>query len=204
MRRITTTCWASFWPKNATSGATMLNSLQTTVQTPSKWPGPRSAPSRTSPEPGDADRRGEAVGVDLGDGGGEQHVDAELGDRGVARLRARVGVEVAGLVELRRVDEQRDDDLVAALARGAHQRLVAGVERAHRRHEPDARPAARAAATCARTSAIVRSVFMPRPGDRPRRVGQRVEQRQEVGRALRDRGALARDRGLVAARDRAR
>ena len=51
MRRITTTCWASFWPKNATSGVTMLNSLQTTVQTPSKWLAPRSAPSSTSARP---------------------------------------------------------------------------------------------------------------------------------------------------------
>ena len=51
MRRTTTTCWASFWPKNATSGATMLNSLQTTVQTPAKCAGPRSAPSSTVPRP---------------------------------------------------------------------------------------------------------------------------------------------------------
>ena len=51
MRRITTTCWASFWPKKATSGATMLNSLQTTVQTPAKCPAPRSAPSSTSESP---------------------------------------------------------------------------------------------------------------------------------------------------------
>ena len=51
MRRSTATCWASFWPKYATSGATMLNSLQTTVQTPWKWAVPRSAPSSTSPSP---------------------------------------------------------------------------------------------------------------------------------------------------------
>ena len=32
-------CWASFWPKKALSGVTMLNSLETTVQTPLKWVG---------------------------------------------------------------------------------------------------------------------------------------------------------------------
>ena len=51
MRRTTTTCCASFCPKKATSGATIVKSLQTTVQTPAKWPGPRSAPSSTSPSP---------------------------------------------------------------------------------------------------------------------------------------------------------
>ena len=51
MRRTTATCWASFWPKNATSGATTMRSFATTVQTPAKWPGPRSAPSSTSERP---------------------------------------------------------------------------------------------------------------------------------------------------------
>ena len=41
MRRITIACWASFWPKKATSGATELSSFATTVVTPRKWPAPR-------------------------------------------------------------------------------------------------------------------------------------------------------------------
>ena len=45
IRVTTATCWASFWPKKATSGCTMFSSLATTVQTPAKCPGPRSAPS---------------------------------------------------------------------------------------------------------------------------------------------------------------
>ena len=52
MRRMTATCWASFCPKYATSGPTMLKSLVTTVLTPAKWPGPRLAPSSTSEIPG--------------------------------------------------------------------------------------------------------------------------------------------------------
>ena len=51
IRLTTATCCASFWPKYATSGATMFSSLQTTVQTPAKCPGPRSAPSSTSESP---------------------------------------------------------------------------------------------------------------------------------------------------------
>src|SRR5439155_21859832 len=38
----------SFWPKYATSGRTISNSLATTVATPAKWPG-RAAPSSGSP-----------------------------------------------------------------------------------------------------------------------------------------------------------
>ncbi len=41
IRRITAACWASFWPKNATSGCTALKSLATTVVTPRKCSGPR-------------------------------------------------------------------------------------------------------------------------------------------------------------------
>ena len=146
MRRITTTCWASFWPKYATSGATMLNSLQTTVQTPSKWPGAalgalEHVAEAVDARPSSRSRRGRSRPTG---GANSASTPSAVGDRGVARLRARVGGEVGGLVELRRVDEQRDDDVVAALARGAHQRLVAGVERAHRRHEADAAAGARA------------------------------------------------------------
>jgi hypothetical protein len=32
-------CWKSFCPKNATSGFTMLKSLETTLITPRKWSG---------------------------------------------------------------------------------------------------------------------------------------------------------------------
>ena len=50
IRSTTTACWASFWPKKATSGPTVLNSFATTVVTPRKCSGPRrcGSPSSTS------------------------------------------------------------------------------------------------------------------------------------------------------------
>ena len=42
---MTATCWASFWPKKATSGWAMFSSLVTTVATPAKCAAPRCAPS---------------------------------------------------------------------------------------------------------------------------------------------------------------
>ena len=48
---MTASCCASFWPKYATSGPTMLKSLVTTVATPWKWPAPRTAPSSGSVTP---------------------------------------------------------------------------------------------------------------------------------------------------------
>ena len=49
---MTASCWKSFSPNTATSGAVAASSLVTTVTTPSKWPG-RIAPSRgVASEPG--------------------------------------------------------------------------------------------------------------------------------------------------------
>ena len=108
------------------------------MQTPAKWPGPAVGALERVGEPGDGDRGREAGRIDGLGGRGEEDVGAEaLRDRGVGLLVAGVGGEVARVVELRRVDEQRDDHLVAAGAGRAHQRLVAAVEGAHRRHEAD-------------------------------------------------------------------
>jgi hypothetical protein len=138
MRLSTATCCASFWPKKATSGATMLSSFVTTVHTPAKWAGTPLGAFEDVAESGHRDGGGEAVGIDLLDGRREEHVDSEPGrGRRVLGFRARVGVEVAGLLELPRIDEEPDDHLVGLLARGAHQRLVAGVEGAHGRDEAD-------------------------------------------------------------------
>ena len=97
----------------------------------------------------DADDRVEAGRIDLRRVGGEDDVDTlRLADREVARLVARVLHEVVGDVELARVDEDRDDGGRVVRAGDLHQRPVAVVEPAHRRHEPDraaARPAARPA-----------------------------------------------------------
>ena len=82
MRRITTACWASFWPKNATSGPTELKSFATTVVTPRKCSLPRrlGSPSRTSVSASaDLDRGREARRVDLVGARGVDEVDAGVG-----------------------------------------------------------------------------------------------------------------------------
>ena len=76
--------------------------------------------------------------VHLGGGRREDDVDAgRARDLEVARLVARVAVQVGRLAELRRVDEEAHDDGVARRARRVEQRPVALVERAHRRDETD-------------------------------------------------------------------
>ena len=50
---------------------------------------------------------------------------------------ARVGGEVGGIGELRRVQEDARDDGVGLLARRGEERAVPGVQGAHRRDEPD-------------------------------------------------------------------
>ena len=103
-------------------------------------PGPSRLPLEALGDPEYLDCRREAVGVDLLDPGREQHVGARLrSELGVALLIPRIAVEVAALVELRGVDEQRDDDHGAVLAGLLDQRQVTLVQRAHRRHEPDPR-----------------------------------------------------------------
>ena len=131
------------------------------------------------------------------------------GEPGVALGVARVGVEVGRVVELGRVHEQRHHDEVAVLARAAHQRQVTVVERAHRRDEPD--PAAGAPGLEQLRAQLGDGADRVHAGWTSRsrvgcecsgRVDQRVEQRQQVGRHLLDRGALAFDGGLVAPRHR--
>src|SRR3954454_15154105 len=85
------------------------------------------------------DRRREAGRVHLRDRRGEEEVGAGgLRLAGVARLVEGVGVEGRGLVELRRVDEERDNDDVVLVARRADEAEVAVVQRAHGGDEADA------------------------------------------------------------------
>ena len=65
MRRSTATCWASFWPKNATSGATMFSSLATTVRRRRSAPGRAGRPRARRTSPATATVVREAVGIDL-------------------------------------------------------------------------------------------------------------------------------------------
>ncbi len=92
---------------------------------------------------GDTDL-GLAAGVDLLDGGGEDRVGAgRRGDGEIGVQGAGVAVEVGGLAELERVDEDGDHDLAAGprgCPCGTDQGGMAVVERAHRHHDGAARP----------------------------------------------------------------
>lgn len=91
-----------------------------------------------------------ARGVHLGGRGVEDGADAaevgpvagqfavQLGELAhVGVPGGRVGRQVLAGAELRRVDEEGDDDVVGAPGRGADQREVAGVQGAHGRHQRD-------------------------------------------------------------------
>ena len=126
----------------------------------------------------------------------------------VARLVARVGVEVLAVAELRRVDEQRDDDHVAlARARARISDRWPSWKKPIVGTSPIVRPPRRSGASAARSSATVRTVFIA--GDPVRREarGSRSTSASNSGEQLRggvgDRVALALDGRLVAARDRA-
>ena len=103
-----------------------------------EMPGPRRAAQPVA-EPVDQHARPEARRVHDLDGGGIDEVAADarqLGD--IAGLVARVAVKVFGGAELARVDENRGDDAVGPFARCGHQREMAGVQGAHRRHQRNA------------------------------------------------------------------
>src|SRR4051812_36185802 len=86
--------------------------------------------------PCDTDIGGEAVGIhDRRIGRPEQGAAALLEHARVGGLAARVGGEILVRAELFRVDEDRGDDLVPASPRLGDQGHVAGMERAHRRHQ---------------------------------------------------------------------
>ena len=82
------------------------------------------------------DPGGEARRIELVGGRREHDVDSfGLSDLDVARLVARIRVEVRLLVELRRIDEERHHDRAVLLPGCSEERDVAVVEGSHRRHE---------------------------------------------------------------------
>ena len=88
----------------------------------------------------DLDGGGESRGIDFLRRGGEEQIHAEHGRQlRVVRLVPRIAAQVGGVVELCRVHEQRDDDEAGRFPRASHEREMAVVKRAHRRHEADAR-----------------------------------------------------------------
>ena len=89
-----------------------------TVATPRKCSAPRATPSRRSLTSEHLDGGREAGRIHLLGRRREQHVGPGRGGQlAVAQLVTGVALEVAALVELRRVDEQRDDDDIAGVAR---------------------------------------------------------------------------------------
>ena len=118
----------------------MLSSLATTVVTASKWARPRWVALQRLGRAGDDHGGRKPVRVNRLGTRREHEIDGLLGGkRQVALLIAGVCGQVARLIELSRVYEQREDDDVALVPRPAHQRQMAFVERAHRRHESDPR-----------------------------------------------------------------
>src|SRR4029079_7019286 len=68
----------------------------------------------------------------------EEAIDAgRFSDLGVGFLVARIALEVLSGTELGRVHEDRGDDDIVLAAGRFEERDVAGMERAHRGHEPD-------------------------------------------------------------------
>ena len=143
-------------------GRTMLNSFRQTVATPRKWPGrtrPRAPRSLVDVDPGAEAGRVELLrrGANSRSTPSSAAVAASASSsRGYAARSSRV-------VELRRVDEQADDDDVALRPRGAEEREVPAVEapivgtsadrdspRAARAPRAARRPCA--ASSCARSS----------------------------------------------------
>ncbi len=121
----------------------MHSSLVTTVLTPRKCSAPRDSALQAVGHAEHLDGGREPGGVDLLDRRGEEHIDAGLGgEAGVVLLPSRIFFQVCAFGELRRVDEQRDDDQIALLAGPLDERQMAGVQRAHRRHQPDHTPVA--------------------------------------------------------------
>ena len=142
IRRMIASCWKSFWPNTATCGRIAPNSLATTV-------GDAAEVARAA---GAFQRLGERARARRGSGSPSGYMTAAVGaytastprsatDGEVVVDRSRVGVEVVAAVELQRVDEDRHDDDIGVSAGLVDQRQVAGVQRAHRRHQHDALPA---------------------------------------------------------------
>ena len=113
----------------------MLKSFRQTVATPLKWPGLNSASSPSSF--GSTQVRKPGGYSSSAAGAKTMSTPARLRDSRVALLVAGIAREVVARPELRLVDEEAHHDAVALGARGLEQRLVAGVERAHRRDEAD-------------------------------------------------------------------
>ena len=166
----------------------MLNSLVTTVVTPSKWARPRCAPSSVSVRPGHGHRRGKALAdraprPAARTGSRPRHrggASSRCSSRGYAS-RSRGSLNWAGLTNSDTTTTSH------SLARAPQQRQVTVVQAAHRRHQADHLPARRARRGrreprewCGASSCRHRLLR----GQRCAWRDQGVEQREQLGRPL--------------------
>ena len=171
MRRITAACCASFWPKYARCGRTMLKSFRQTVATPRKWPG-RASPSAPALARRRPRLRSPAGYISSAAGANRTSTPSASAISQSRCLVARIRGEVGGVAELRRVDEERRDDEVVLGARGAEERR--GGRRAAR--PSSARARRRAGELAARRSSARSSCR-----ERQRRAGERLVEVVELG-----------------------
>ena len=179
----------------------MLKSLVTTVATPVKCagPAPLGVAAQHLGEPAHGDAGGEALGVDLLAGGGEEQVDAlALGQRAVAVLVARVGARSsagpnwAGFTNRETTTRSHCSRARRMRDRWPSWKLpIVGTR-------PMERPARRSGHSAARRSATVRTTFTPAPPAASARVGATISSKSASssgaavghGRALRLHGGL--------------
>ena len=110
---------------------------------PRKCAAPRTSPSKRSVTPRTSTEVANPAGyTSSADGANSKSAPARSASARSSRLAAGIALQVGALVELGRVDEQRDDDDVALLAGAFDQRQMTLVQRAHRRHEADRAPGA--------------------------------------------------------------
>ena len=137
--RITATCCASFWPKNAASGATMLNSFVDDRRDAAEMLRAAHRALEHVLEPADRDRRRKAGRIHLVGGRREQHVDAgrptpcsRPSPRRADRPRdPTASLNCVGLTN-------SDVTTTSHCARACRMSETCPVvERAHRRHEAD-------------------------------------------------------------------
>ena len=152
MRRISTSCCASFCAEHRDVRAGQAEQFQPTVSTPSKKPG-RNLPSRTwPPGPGSTVTCGLPGRVHLGGGRREDEPRPLLGAHGqVGIQRPRIPLQILAGPELKRVDEDRHHHAPRWHAPGStgqlpgrpQQGAVPGVQRAHGGDQDDGRGQAR-------------------------------------------------------------
>ena len=116
---MTASCWASFSPKKARSGATIVEQLGDDRGDAVEVAGARRAFEGLGERAADVHDGREALGVHLVCAGREHDVHAGVREQvEVALLVARVALEVLAGAELRGVDEDGGGDRGAALAGG--------------------------------------------------------------------------------------